>query len=90
MKIIDEIGKSSCSMEESINSDKHAVLTEPQASFVFVEKTDWRWFATNCSQTVYKSSINYTNIVFANEMLASVYAALVDYAFSLKLPSSIL
>ncbi len=35
--------------------------------FVFVKKTDWRWFATNCSQTFREPCTNYTNIVFAKK-----------------------
>ncbi len=54
----------------------NTVLTEPQISFEFVEKIDRRWFAMNCSQTVWKPHTNYMNIVFANKMFASVYTAL--------------
>ncbi len=32
----------------------NTVPTEPQTSFVFIEKTNRRWFATNCLQTVCK------------------------------------
>ncbi len=56
------------------------VPTKPQTFFVFVEKTDWKWFATNCLRTFHKPSTNYTSITFANwfakKMLASVYEAL--------------
>ncbi len=31
----------------------NVVLTEPRTYFVFVKETDWRWFATNCLQTLY-------------------------------------
>ncbi len=41
------------------------VPAEPQKSFVFIEKTARRWFATNCLQTQ-----------FVNKMFASVYATL--------------
>ncbi len=41
-------------MEENKNS-ANTVLTEPQTSFVFVEKTDWRWFTMNCLRTRYTS-----------------------------------
>ncbi len=54
----------------------NTVPTEPQTFFVFVEKTDKRWFATNCSQTVREPHTNYANIVFTNNMFAGVYTAL--------------
>ncbi len=58
----------------------NTVPTEPRTSFVFVEKTDRRWFATNCSQTVREPQTNYTNIVFrswfVNKIFANVYTAL--------------
>ncbi len=54
----------------------NTVSTGLRTSFVFVEKTDWRWFATNCLQTFCKPHTNYMNIVFVNVMFASVYTAL--------------
>ncbi len=58
----------------------HKVLTELRTSFAFVKKTDWRWFATNCWQTVCKPHTNYTNIVlanwFANQMYMQLYISL--------------
>ncbi len=49
---------------------------EPRTSFAFIEKTDWRWFATNCSRTFCEPRTHCTDIVFANKMFASVYTAL--------------
>ncbi len=49
----------------------NTVPPKPQIFFVFVRKTDRRWFTMNCSWTVHKPLTNYMNIVFT-----SVYAAL--------------
>ncbi len=78
MRIVGEIKDLPVNMEENKNSDERG--TQPQTSYVFVEKTDWRWFTTNCSRTFCKTRTNYTNIVFVNwfpnKMFASVYVTL--------------
>ncbi len=77
VKIVGEIGKSSSKhgREQKFRRTPHPLSCKhPLCSS---KKIDWRWFATNWSQTVCEPCTNYAkNIVFANEMFANVYAAL--------------
>lgn len=64
-----------------MNCITNTIPTVSQTSFMFVRKTDWKWFVAEYSRTCSGicSRIHHWRYSFANIVFASVYAALHQY-----------